>query len=78
MFSWKFIIDADFNSEVIADYESEGSIKSVDNNMTIMTILTMMKMLKMSVAVSDSDSYDSDNFENVAKVDENICLKIKQ
>ena len=72
MFSWKFIIDADFNSEVIADYESEGSIKSVDNNMTITTILTMMKMLKMSVTVSDSD-----NFENVAKVDENICLKIK-
>ena len=36
----------------------------------------MMKMLKMSVAVSDSDSYDSDNFENVAKVDEIICLKI--
>ena len=56
MFSWKFIIDADFNSEVIADYESEGSIKSVDNNMTITTIMTMMKMLKMSVAVSDSDS----------------------
>ena len=78
MSSWKFIIDADFNGEVIADYESEGSIKSVDNNMTITTILTMMKMLKMSVAVSDSDSYDSDNFENVAKVDENICLKIKQ
>ena len=71
MFSWKFIIDADFNSEVIADYESEGSIKSVDNNMTITTILTMMKMLKMSVTVSDSD-----NFENVAKVDENICLKL--
>ena len=34
---------------VIADYESEGSIKSVDNNMTITTIMTMMKMLKMTV-----------------------------
>ena len=49
MSSWKFIIDADFNGEVIADYESEGSIKSVDNNMTITTIMTMMKMLKMTV-----------------------------
>ena len=44
--------------------------------MTVTTIITMMKMLKMTVIVSDSVSYDIDNFEIVAKVDGNNCLKI--